>query len=222
MLRSIALLLLVVGTSATDGSAHARLSELGKGLSSALSRIKPADDISNSGRSLLQLDGSFCGVMTVAVSCQYADSCLSTTGCALDGGSCGIDFTQYDSADVVALLANADFAYLGAKGESCGALTATQCAADVTCDFDGACNINEVWLLVWLANKCPTMATLISEELASEGVTQAEVQAEANAAGIAISPEFQAEMDAQGMASSATTLSSAFVAALGAAALALA
>ena len=66
------------------------------------------------------------------------------------------------------------------------------------------------------------MATLISEELASEGVTQAEVQAEANAAGIAISPEFQAEMDAQGMASSATTLSSAFVAALGAAALALA
>ena len=49
-----------------------------------------------------------------------------------------------------------------------------------------------------------------------------EVQAEANAAGIAISPEFQAEMGAQGMASSATTLSSAFVAALGAAALALA
>ena len=66
------------------------------------------------------------------------------------------------------------------------------------------------------------MATLISEEFASEGITQAEVQAEADAAGIAISPEFQAEMDAQGVASSATILSSAFVAALGAAAFALA
>ena len=222
MLRTIALLLLVVGTSATDGSAHARLSEIRKGLSSALSRIEPADDISNSGRSLLQLDGSFCGVMTVAVSCQYADSCLSTTGCALDGGSCVIDFTQYDSADVVALSASTDFVYFNAKGDSCGALNATQCAADVTCDFDGACNIDAIWLLVWLANTCPTMATLISEQLASNGVTQAEVQAEADAAGIAISPEFQAEMDAQGVASSATTLSSAFVAALGAAAFALA
>ena len=64
--------------------------------------------------------------------------------------------------------------------------------------------------------------TLIVEKLDAEGVTQAQVQEEADASGITISPELQAEMDAQGMASSAKTLSSAFVTMVAAAALAFA
>ena len=62
MLRTVALIALVCSASATDVSAHARMSEIGKGLMSALSRIEPADDFSNAGRSLLQLapDKSCC------------------------------------------------------------------------------------------------------------------------------------------------------------------
>jgi len=43
----VALIALVGSASATDVSAHARLSELGEGLFSAITRIKPADDFSN-------------------------------------------------------------------------------------------------------------------------------------------------------------------------------
>lgn len=62
MFRYIAVLALVGSASATDVSAHARLSEIGNGLTSALSRIEPVDDFSNAGRSLLQLapDKSCC------------------------------------------------------------------------------------------------------------------------------------------------------------------
>jgi len=106
---------------------------------------------------------------------------MITTGFAFEDGYCRIDFAQYDTADIIALLADDDFFAFGAKQESCGALTATQCAADVSCDFDGSCDMDDVWVLIWLVNKCPTMASVISEELAFEGVTQAEVQAEADA-----------------------------------------
>jgi hypothetical protein len=51
------------------------------------------------------------------------------------------------------------------------------------------------------------MSTLVVKKLIAEGITQAQVQEEADAAGVTISPEFQAEMDAQGVASSAKTLS---------------
>ena len=64
--------------------------------------------------------------------------------------------------------------------------------------------------------------TVIVKMLVADGITQAQVQEEADAAGFTISPEMQAEMDAQGMASSAKTLSSAFVTMVAAAALAFA
>ena len=82
---------------------------------------------------------------------------------------------------------------------SCDAKSATQCSADITCDFDGSCSIDGAYLLIWLSNACPTSMTLIVEKLVAEGITQAQVQEEADAAGITISSEFQAEMDAQGV-----------------------
>ena len=70
------------------------------------------------------------------------------------------------------------------------------------------------------------MATLISRQLAADGVTQVQVHAEANAAGISISPEFQATMNAEGVTSGVTSdamaFSPALLATLGAAAFALA
>jgi hypothetical protein len=205
MLRTVALIALVCSASATDVSAHARMSEIGKGLMSALSRIEPADDFSNAGRSLLQLDASFCGVMTTSLTCAFiADSasCASTTGCALNSGECTIDMTQYDTAEVVLLAADTNFVAMTAKMTSCDAKSATQCSADITCDFDGSCSVNGAYLMIWLSNACPTAMTLIVEKLDAEGVTQAQVQEEADASGITISPELQAEMDKQGMASS--------------------
>jgi len=53
--------------------------------------------------------------------------------------------------------------------------------------------------------------TLIVEKLDAEGVTQAQVQEEADAAGITISPEFQAEMDKQGISSGTNTAAPAMV-----------
>lgn len=225
MLRIVLLLALVASASAADISAHTEMSKIGKSLSEALSRVKTTtDDASKARRSLLALDASFCGAMTTSVKCAMTDaaSCARTTGCALKSGECEWDATQYDAAELAALLVDVDFAYLAAKSESCGALAATQCAADVTCQFEGNCRMNYVWLLVWLANKCPTMATLISRRLVAEGITQAQVHAEANAAGISVSPEFQAAMNAEGVTSDAMALPSALFAMLGAAAFALA
>ena len=224
MFRYIAILALVGSASATDVSAHARLSEMGKGLSSAMTRIKPADDIRNSGRSLLQLDTSFCGYMETQLSCGIVPSasCASTTGCAPESGECTVDGTQ---ADYSSLLADADFLALGEMSILCDAKSANQCSADITCDFDGgSCTLHEAHLIFWLYDKCPTttMGTAIVELLLAEGITQAQVQEEADAAGYTITPEMQAEMDAQGMASSAKTLSSAFVTMVAAAALAFA
>ena len=181
---------------------YARMSEIGKGLMSALSRIEPADDFSNAGRSLLQLDASFCGVMTTSLTCAFIDdsaSCASTTGCALDSGECGLDMTQYDIAEIALLLTDTNFVAMTAMMTSCDAKSATQCSADITCDFDGSCSIDGAYLLIWLSNACPTSMTLIVEKLVAEGITQAQVQEEADAAGITISSEFQAEMDAQGV-----------------------
>jgi hypothetical protein len=223
MLRTVALIALVCSASATDVSAHARMSEIGKGLMSALSRIEPADDFSR--RSLLQLDASFCGFMTTSLTCAFiADSasCASTTGCALNSGECTIDITQYDTAEVVLLAADTNFVAMTAKMTSCDAKSATQCSADITCDFDGSCVRSSPYFIFWVYDKCPTMATVIVEFLVAEGITQAHMQEEADAAGFTISPELQAEMDAQGMASSAKTLSSAFVTTVAAAALAFA
>ena len=203
MLRTVALIALVCSASATDVSAHARMSEIGKGLMSALSRIEPADDVSNAGRSLLQLDASFCGVMTTQLSCGIVPSasCASTTGCALDSGACELDSTQYDMAEVGLLLADANFVAMTAMTTSCEAKSATQCSADIKCDFEGSCGTGP-YVIFWLLDKCPTMATVIAKMFAAEGITQAQVQAEANAAGFTISPEFQAELDAQGVATS--------------------
>ena len=224
MFRYIAVLALVGSASATDVSAHARLSEIGKGLVSALSRIEPADDFSNAGRSLLELDASFCGYMTTHFSCGHVPSasCASTTGCALDSGNCGVDTAPYDSADLTALLADDNWVEMLATDASCKKLGATQCSADITCDFDGSCVRSSPYFIFWVYDKCPTMATVIVEFLVAEGITQAHMQEEADAAGFTISPELQAEMDAQGMASSAKTLSSAFVTTVAAAALAFA
>ena len=221
MLHTVALIALVCSASATDVSAHARMSEIGKGLMSALSRIEPADDFSNAGRSLLQLT-PFCGVMTMSVSCGQVTSasCASTTGCALDdSGECGVDFTQVDMPEEA--LNDSNFVEMTAMTTSCKAKNETQCSADITCDFDGSCGTGP-YLIFWLLDKCPTMATVIVEFLVAEGITQAHMQEEADAAGFTISPELQAEMDAQGMASSAKTLSSAFVTTVAAAALAFA
>jgi hypothetical protein len=224
MFRYIAILALVGSASATDVSAHARLSEMGKGLSSAMTRIKPADDIRNSGRSLLQLDTSFCGYMETQLSCGIVPSasCASTTGCAPESGECTVDGTQYDFAS---LLADADFLALGVMSILCDAKSANQCSADITCEFDGGfCTLNGAHFVFWLYDKCPTttMGTAIVELLLADGITQAQAQEEADAAGYTITPEMQAEMDAQGMASSAKTLSSAFVTMVAAAALAFA
>ena len=176
------------------------------------------------GRSLLQLDASFCGVMTTQLSCGIVPSasCASTTGCALDSGECVVDMTQYDIAEIALLLTDTNFVAMTAMMTSCDTKSATQCSADITCDFDGSCSVNGAYLMIWLSNACPTAMTLIVEKLDAEGVTQAQVQEEADASGLTISPELQAEMDAQGMASSAKTLSSAFVTMVAAAALAFA
>ncbi len=151
------------------------------------------------GRSLLQL-APVCGVMTMSVSCGQVTSasCASTTGCALDdSGECGVDFTQVDMPEEA--LNDSNFVEMTAMTTSCMAKNATQCSADITCDFDGSCGTGP-YLIFWLLDKCPTMATVIAKMLAAEGITQAQVQAEANAAGFTISPEFQAELDAQGVA----------------------
>ena len=201
MLRTIALLLLLVGTSATDGSAHARLSEIGKGLSSALSRIEPADDISNSGRSPLQLDGSFCDYMETQLSCLAVSSanCASTTGCTFESGEC-LAYYEFGS-----LLEDPNLLEINQMGISCGAKSANQCSADNTCDFDGGCYLDGAYFVFWTLDKCPTttMETAIVKYLVAEGITQAQMQEEANSHGYTITPEMQAEMDAQGMASSA-------------------
>ena len=152
------------------------------------------------GRSLLQLDASFCGFMTTAVSCGQATSasCASTTGCALDSGACELDSTQYDMAEVGLLLADANFVAMTAMTTSCEAKSATQCSADIKCDFEGSCGTGP-YVIFWLIDKCPTMATVIAKMFAAEGITQAQVQFIALAAGFTISTEFQAEMDAQGV-----------------------
>ena len=277
------------------------MSEIGKGLMSALSRIEPADDFSNAGRSLLQLT-PFCGVMTMSVSCGQVTSasCASTTGCALDdSGECGVDFTQVDMPEEA--LNDSNFVEMTAMTTSCKAKNETQCSADITCefdDFDGSsdfgsgypgtegceatCEGNHIvetqckgmascewhegkcwsavgsnpcadaptasphdeesdapmasphdeesdapmasphdeesdapmcstgpYLIFWLLDKCPTMATVIAKMLAAEGITQAQVQIIADAAGFTISTEFLAELDAQGVAAASTYLSTA-------------
>jgi len=225
MIRIVLLLALVASASAADISAHTEMSKIGKSLSEALSRVKTTtDDASKARRSLLALDASFCGAMTTSFQCSSTDaaSCAQTTGCVLTSGECELDMTQYDAAQLAALLVDVDFAYFMAKGESCRALAATQCATDVTCQFEGECQTDSIWMVVWLANKCPTMATLISKQLVAQGITQAQVHAEANASGISVSPEFQAAMNAEGVTSDAMALSSALFATLGAAAFALA
>ena len=224
MLRFVALLAIAVSASSADITAHTEMSKVGKSISEALSRVKTADYASKAGRSLLALDASFCGAMTTAVSCGFANAatCSSTTGCVLESGECGWDVTQYNAAEIIALNDDPLFIEMGEKGDSCEALTATQCAADVTCEFEGQCGTNAVWLTVWMANNCPTMATLLAKKLAADGTTQAEVQAEANAAGISVTPEFEAAMNAEGVASKAMALSSALVATIGAAAFVLA
>jgi len=224
MLRVVVFLVLGASASAADISAHAEMSKIGKSLSEALSRVKTTGDASNAGRSLLELDGSFCGFMTTATSCALANSasCSSLTGCVLSSGTCSLDPTGYTTLQLVTIAADTDYAFLAGKATSCAALTATQCASDATCEFEGQCDTSDVWTLVWLANKCPSMASLISRQLAAEGITQADVHAEANAAGISVSPEFQAAMNAEGVASNAMRLSSALFATLGAAAFALA
>ena len=151
--------------------------------------------------------------MTTSLTCAFIDdsaSCASTTGCALDSGSgeCRLDITQYDNAEVVSLTADANWAKL----TSCDEKSATQCSSDITCDFDGgSCGLDGAYILLWLSNTCPTAMTLIVEKLDAEGVTQAQVQEEADAAGITISPEFQAEMDKQGISSGTNTAAPAMV-----------
>ena len=137
-------------------------------------------------------------------------SCASTTGCALESGSCGVDQTQFDSAEFESLFADPNFVALGEMASSCFAKSANQCSADITCNNDdGSCDSEGVYTLFWTYDKCPTtaMTTAIVDWMVADGVTQAQVQEEADAAGVTISPEFQAEMDAQGVASSAKTLS---------------
>jgi hypothetical protein len=216
MFRYIAVLALVGSASATDVSAHARLSEIGKGLVSALSRIEPADDFSNAGRSLLELDASFCGVMTTQLSCGIVPSasCASTTGCALESGSCGVDQTQFDSAEFESLFADPNFVALGEMASSCFAKSANQCSADITCNNDdGSCDSEGVYTLFWTYDKCPTtaMTTAIVDWMVADGVTQAQVQEEADATGFTISPELQTEMDARGVSSSANAAAPAMV-----------
>ena len=154
MLRIVVLLAFVASASAADISAHTELSKIGKSLSEALSRVKTTDNASKAGRSLLALDASFCGVMTTSVNCALMGTaqCSSTNGCVLRSGECVWDTTQYDAAEIFALTEDSDFIEMSQKIESCGALAATQCAADVTCEFEGECGSNPVWLAVWLAN----------------------------------------------------------------------
>jgi hypothetical protein len=101
-------------------------------------------------------------------------------------------------AEAALLLADSNFVAMTAMTTSCMAKNATQCSADITCDFDGSCGTGP-YLIFWLLDKCPTMATVIAKMFAAEGITQAQVQFIALAAGFTISTEFQAEMDAQGV-----------------------
>jgi hypothetical protein len=164
------------------------------------------------GRSLLQLDASFCGVMTTQLSCGIVPSasCASTTGCALDSGECVVDMTQYDIAEIALLLTDTNFVAMTAMMTSCEAKSATQCSADIKCDFEGSCGTGP-YVIFWLLDKCPTMATVICQMFAAEGITQAQVQEEADASGLTISPELQAEMDKQGISSGANTAAPAMV-----------
>jgi len=139
--------------------------------------------------------------MTTSVTCALTGfvSCESTTGCALSSGECEIDMTQYDTAEVEALLGDTSFVQMTTKSDQCEAYNATECSAYVNCEFEGACGTDGVYITIWLSNTCPTLATRIVKLLVADGVTQVEVQAEADAAGITISSAPQAEMDAQGV-----------------------
>ena len=129
-------------------------------------------------------------------------NCASTTGCTSESGECFADGTQYDYGS---LLADPDFIEFTQISILCDAKSANQCSADITCDFDGGCYLHPAYFLLWTFDKCPTttMGTAIVKLLVAEGITQAQMQEEANSHGYTITPEMQAEMDAQGMASSA-------------------
>lgn len=221
--RTVVLLSLLASVTATDASAHACLSEIGKGLSSAMSEIE-AVHFRNAGRSLLALDGSFCGFFTTSLSCAIADvvDCESHNGCSLSEGECKLDAGEYDPADLQALSGNSDYIYLFSKQQACLSLTASQCLSDASCAFEGNCGLANVYFAIWVANKCPTAASIVSEYLIDEGITQQDVQDEADSAGIEISPEFKAEMNEQGVASSAALLSAKFITMFSAVALAFA
>ena len=97
---------------------------------------------------------------------------------------------------------------------SCFAKSANQCSADITCNNDdGSCDSEGVYTLFWTYDKCPTtaMTTAIVDWMVADGVTQAQVQEEADASGLTISPELQAEMDKQGISSGANTAAPAMV-----------
>ena len=55
------------------------------------------------------------------------------------------------------------------------------------------------------------MTTAIVDWMVADGVTQAQVQEEADATGFTISPELQTEMDARGVSSSANAAAPAMV-----------
>ena len=93
---------------------------------------------------------------------------------------------------------------------SCFAKSANQCSADITCNNDdGSCDSEGVYTLFWTYDKCPT--TAIVDWMVADGVTQAQVQEEADATGFTISPELQTEMDARGVSSSANAAAPAMV-----------
>lgn len=113
----------------------------------------------------------------------------------------------YTTADYLSYLEDPKTTLYTAKSEACAAKSATECASDATCDFQGQCGVDGVYLMIWLGNECPTMANVLAKLFKEEGVTQAEIHEEANAAGITVSPSFQAALDAEGVSSDAARIS---------------